>query len=295
HEIGLNKGYNKAKEFGLKLTDSDKYYGLALGGLEYGASPLTMAGAYQTFANGGTLYRPHLITKIVDASGAVIVDNTKPKGEKIISKETANEMTSMLLGTFSNGTAVSANPAGYTMAGKTGTTEASYDENKNNDQWIVGYTPDTVISTWLGFEKSDKEHNFIGTSGEVVGAVFKAEAEQMLPYSQNTQFPVADAYATGGKVVAASDVTQIAKQIKIGKKESIVLKMMLNRAWVNLVRKSNKVVESCLISLKIICHKRIRITEHAMLQYNKQRKSEEGKIWQIFMIQPINWKANSAS
>ncbi|HLQ39471.1 MAG TPA: PBP1A family penicillin-binding protein [Tetragenococcus sp.] len=208
HEIGLNKGYNKAKEFGLKLTDSDKYYGLALGGLEYGASPLTMAGAYQTFANGGTLYRPHLITKIVDASGAVIVDNTKPKGEKIISKETANEMTSMLLGTFSNGTAVSANPAGYTMAGKTGTTEASYDENKNNDQWIVGYTPDTVISTWLGFEKSDKEHNFIGTSGEVVGAVFKAEAEQMLPYSQNTQFPVADAYATGGKVVAASDVTQ---------------------------------------------------------------------------------------
>ncbi|MCF1627314.1 PBP1A family penicillin-binding protein [Tetragenococcus koreensis] len=205
HELGINKGYNKTQEFGLDLTKSDNYYGLALGGLEYGASPMTMAGAYGSFANGGTLYTPHLITKIVDANGAVIVDNTKPDGEKIISKETSNEMTSMLLGTFSNGTASSANPYGYTVAGKTGTTETDYDPDQNNDQWIIGYTPDTVISTWLGFEKTDEKHNFSGTSGDVVGQVFKAQAENMLPYSNNSQFDVADAYATGGKVTASSD------------------------------------------------------------------------------------------
>ncbi|MCF1584958.1 PBP1A family penicillin-binding protein [Tetragenococcus koreensis] len=205
HELGINKGYNKTQEFGLDLTKSDNYYGLALGGLEYGASPMTMAGAYGSFANGGTLYTPHLITKIVDANGAVIVDNTKPDGEKIISKETSNEMTSMLLGTFSNGTASSANPYGYTVAGKTGTTETDYDPDQNNDQWVIGYTPDTVISTWLGFEKTDEKHNFSGTSGDVVGQVFKAQAENMLPYSNNSQFDVADAYATGGKVTASSD------------------------------------------------------------------------------------------
>ncbi|GAA3017896.1 PBP1A family penicillin-binding protein [Tetragenococcus solitarius] len=205
HEFGLNKGYNKTKEFGIDLTSSDKYYGLALGGLEYGTSPMKMAGAYATFANGGTLYPPHLITKIVDANGAVIVDNTKPSGEKIISKETSNEMNSMLLGTFSNGTAANANPYGYTVAGKTGTTETDYDPDQNNDQWIIGYTPDTVISTWLGFEKTDEEHNFSGTSGDVVGQVFKAQAEKMLPYSNNTPFEVADAYATGGKVTASSE------------------------------------------------------------------------------------------
>ncbi|AOF48028.1 penicillin-binding protein 2a [Tetragenococcus halophilus subsp. halophilus] len=208
HELGINKGYNKTKEFGLELTDSDKYYGLALGGLEYGTSPIQMAGAYGSFANGGTLYTPHLITKIVDANGAVIVDNTKPKGEKIISKETSNEMTSMLLGTFSNGTASSANPYGYTVAGKTGTTETDYDPDQNKDQWIVGYTPDTVISTWLGFEETDEEHNFSGTSGDVVGQIFKAQAENMLPYSNNTQFDVADAYATGGKVEESSETEE---------------------------------------------------------------------------------------
>lgn len=39
-------------------------------------------------------------------------------------------MTSMLLGTFSNGTAAAANPAGYTIAGKTGTTETNFDATK---------------------------------------------------------------------------------------------------------------------------------------------------------------------
>lgn len=208
HEFGLNKGYNKTKEFGIDLTSSDKYYGLALGGLEYGTSPMKMAGAYGAFANGGTLYTPHLITKIVDANGAVIVDNTKPSGDKIISKETSNEMNSMLLGTFSNGTASSANPYGYTVAGKTGTTETDYDPDQNNDQWIIGYTPDTVISTWLGFEETDEEHNFSGTSGDVVGQIFKAQAENMLPYSDNTPFEVADAYTTGGKVTASSDESE---------------------------------------------------------------------------------------
>ncbi|GMA80443.1 hypothetical protein GCM10025880_68610 [Methylorubrum aminovorans] len=48
---------------------------------------MEMAGAYSSFANGGTLYQPHLITKIVDANGAVIVDNTNPKGEKLFQKK----------------------------------------------------------------------------------------------------------------------------------------------------------------------------------------------------------------
>lgn len=208
HEIGLDKGYNKAKAFGLNLTESDKYWGVALGGLEYGVSPMTMAGAYGVFANGGTLYTPHLITKIIDSTGAVIVDNTQPKGKKVISKETADEMTSMLLGTFSNGTAMEAAPYNYTVAGKTGTTETNFDASKNNDQWIVGYTPDVVISTWLGFEKTSKDHYLVGTSGETVGPIFKAQAEGILPYTRRTNFAVADAYWTGGQVMSPDEAPE---------------------------------------------------------------------------------------
>lgn len=206
HEIGLQKGFDKTKEFGLPLADSDKYYGLALGGLKNGVSPMTMAGAYGSFANNGKMYTPHLITKIVDSTGAVIVDNTNSKPKQVISEETANQMTSMLLGTFSNGTGVAANPYGYTVAGKTGTTETNFDATKANDQWIVGYTPDVVISTWLGFEETSELHYLEGTSGNVVGKVFKSAAEGILPYTEQTRFNVADAYATGGQVVPADQV-----------------------------------------------------------------------------------------
>ena len=205
HEIGLDKGYNKAKDFGLNLTESDKYWGVALGGLERGVSPMTMAGAYGVFANGGTLYDPFLITRIVDATGAVIVDKTNPKGKRIISQETADEMTSMLLGTFSNGTAMSANPYGYTMAGKSGTTETDFDANKINDQWLIGYTPDVVISTWLGFEQTSEQH-YLDSSSVSVGVAFKAAAERILPYTQGNSFKVADAYWTDGKVMAVDEV-----------------------------------------------------------------------------------------
>lgn len=207
HDIGIDKGFNKAEEFGLSLTKKDKYWGgVALGGLETGESPLTMASAYGVFASGGKRYDPHLITKIVDSKGAVIVDNTRPKATQVVSKETAEEMTSMLLGTFSNGTAAQANPYGYTVAGKTGTTETNFDASKANDQWIVGYTPNVVISTWLGFEKASKDHYLSGTSGDVVGQVFKAEAEGILPYIKEKPFTVADAYQTNGKVMAADEV-----------------------------------------------------------------------------------------
>ncbi|WP_122645833.1 PBP1A family penicillin-binding protein [Enterococcus mediterraneensis] len=206
HEIGMNKGYKKAEEFGLSLSEKDKYWGgVALGGLEKGESPLTMASAYGVFANGGKRYDPHLITKIVDSQGTVIVDNNDPKAEQVVSKETADEMTSMLLGTFSNGTAAQAQPYGYTVAGKTGTTETNFDATKANDQWIVGYTPNVVMATWLGYEKTSKDHYLSGTSGDVVGQVFRSMAQNILPYVPESSFTVADAYQTGGKVVAADE------------------------------------------------------------------------------------------
>ena len=68
HEIGLDRGYKRLRK--LTLSESDKYWGLALGGLETGESPLTMAAAYGVF--GGYYYQPHLITKIVDSTARLL-------------------------------------------------------------------------------------------------------------------------------------------------------------------------------------------------------------------------------
>lgn len=208
HKIGLDKGFEKTEKFGIPLAKEDKYYGLALGGLKTGVSPLTMASAYSAFANGGVQSEAHLITKIVDSTGAVIVDNTTAKTKQIITKTTADQMTSMLLGVFSSGTGVNADPAGYVMAGKTGTTETNFDTDKTNDQWVVGYTPDVVVATWLGFEQTSESHYLQGSSATHASTVFSSQTQGILPYTAQTPFSVADAYATGGIVQEAGTTAQ---------------------------------------------------------------------------------------
>ena len=74
----------------------------------------------------------------------------------MIDKSVADKMTSMMLGTFTNGTGISSSPADYVMAGKTGTTEAVFNPEYTSDQWVIGYTPDVVISHWLGLPTTDE-------------------------------------------------------------------------------------------------------------------------------------------
>ena len=204
HQIGLDKGYEKQK-FGIPLSEKIGTMVLALGGLQTGVSPLTMAGAYSAFANEGYKTETHLITKIVDSTGAIVVDNTKVKKEQVITKDVADGITSMLLGVFSSGSRVNAQPAGYVMAGKTGTTETNFDSSKTNDQWVIGYTPEVVIATWLGFQETSKTHYLEGSSATYASQVFNSQASGILPQVKQAQFPVADAYATGGKVVDSND------------------------------------------------------------------------------------------
>ncbi|WEV50584.1 PBP1A family penicillin-binding protein [Lactobacillus sp. ESL0731] len=189
-KIGVAKGVQSASNFGLKVPKSDQNLALALGGLSGGVSPLQMARAYSAFANKGNLPNSsYFITKITDASGNVLAENHNPGTHRVISTNTAKEMTTMLLGVFSGGTATSAQPNGYRVAGKTGSTEVpnSYGFG-TKDQWIVGYTPDVVVATWVGFDKTNREHYMHGVSETGITRLYKAEMEGILPYTAQNQF-----------------------------------------------------------------------------------------------------------
>ncbi|WP_297819667.1 PBP1A family penicillin-binding protein [uncultured Lactobacillus sp.] len=191
-KIGVNKGVQSVENFGIHVNKNDRNLALALGGLSSGVSPLQMARAYSAFANEGNLpNQAYFITKITDASGKVLAQNNNPGSHRIISNNTAKEMTSMLLGVFTNGTGASAQPDGFQVAGKTGSTEVpnSYGFG-TKDQWIVGYTPDIVVSTWVGFDRTDQQHYMQGISETGVTRLYKSEMENILPYSPQTQFKV---------------------------------------------------------------------------------------------------------
>lgn len=197
NQIGVNKGYQSVKNFGLPVTEDDNNLALALGGISTGFSPQQMAGAYTAFANEGVKTDPYYIRKIVDSNGNTVVDTDDTDSDKsrIISKDVADKMTSMMLGVFDNGTGTSAKPYNYSIAGKTGSTEADSTSSgqATKDKWIVGYTPDLVVATWEGFDSSDSTHYLENLSGVSVGPLFRNEMQTMLPYTSNTQFKVKDA------------------------------------------------------------------------------------------------------
>jgi penicillin-binding protein 2A len=201
-QLGIETAFEMGKKFGLPLVDKDKYYGLVLGGLFHGCSPLTMAQAYGTFGNQGQMIEAHLINKIVDSTGTVVYE-ASPDKTPVISKRTAKIMTSMMLGTFSHGTGITAAPRNYHLAGKTGTTETSFDVNKTNDQWVIGYNPDVVITTWLGFAQTDQNHFLSGNSAEQCALIFRKVANQIMPLTSGKTFDklypgIKNAYQTEG-------------------------------------------------------------------------------------------------
>ncbi|HGA2027548.1 TPA: penicillin-binding protein PBP2A [Streptococcus agalactiae] len=212
-KLGINKAFTYGRKFGLNMSSANKELGVALGG-SVTTNPLEMAQAYSTFANDGIMHRAHLITRIETANGKLVKQFTdKPK--RVISRSVASKMTSMMLGTFSNGTAINANVYGYTMAGKTGTTETDFNPNLSGDQWVVGYTPDVVISQWVGFKNTDKHHYLTDSSVGTASNIFSTQASYILPYTKGSSFThIENAYFQNGigSVYNAQDASNTTNQ-----------------------------------------------------------------------------------
>ena len=90
------------------------------------------------FANEGLMPEAHFISRIENASGQVIASH-KHSQKRVIDKAVADKMTSMMLGTFTNGTGISSSPADYVMAGKLVQLK-QFQSEYTSDQWVIGYT-----------------------------------------------------------------------------------------------------------------------------------------------------------
>ena len=146
--IGPDKVVDVAKRMG--ITSSLQ----AIGSLTLGSdsvTPLEMADAYATLANGGTHYDPECILYIRDRDGNTIVDNSSPQGERVLSAEVAHAAVEVMKGVITSydGTATDAALSnGQEAAGKTGTSE------NRKDRWFCGITPQLSVAIWLG-DRSD--------------------------------------------------------------------------------------------------------------------------------------------
>jgi len=164
-DVGAEKVVKTAKDLGIG-TEILAVPAIALGGLENGVSPLEMASAYGTLANGGVRMPAHGILEVKDADGTVL-STAKPTEARAIPAAVAYLATDILKGVIAGGTGTRAK-IGRPAAGKTGTTQ------EYRDAWFVGYTPDLVASVWVGFTDAQREMTSVH-GRRVTGGSFPAE------------------------------------------------------------------------------------------------------------------------
>jgi cell division protein FtsI (penicillin-binding protein 3) len=157
-------------------------------GQEVGVTPMQMVTAVSAIANGGLLYRPHLVEEL--RRGDTALPREGPSAvmppKRVVRPETAATLRRLMEGVILHGTGTKARLEGWTAAGKTGTAQ-KIDPNTGR------YSPTKVIASFTGFVpinnptitilvSIDSPGGYPHGGGDVAAPVFKRIAEQVLPY-----------------------------------------------------------------------------------------------------------------
>lgn len=144
-----DKSVRFLKEIGITSIDEnkDKVLALALGGLTWGVSPIEMAGAYATIANGGVYQKPTFYSKVVDENGNIVLKPDQ-KQTRVMTEEAAYVLKEVLTEAVKTGTSTTCTIEGMSVAAKTGTTNNDY------DRWFCAFTPYYTSTVWYGYDNS---------------------------------------------------------------------------------------------------------------------------------------------
>jgi penicillin-binding protein 1A len=144
-DLGPDKIDQTAHDLGIR-TKLNGFCGETLGGLKIGVSPLEMADAYATIADGGWRNRPTIITRVDFPDGHhELPARWRVHRVKAFSDGVTYKATQILEQNIQGGTGTHAATVGCPAGGKTGTTD------NNTDAWFVGFTPKLSTAVWVGF------------------------------------------------------------------------------------------------------------------------------------------------
>ncbi|AOH56919.1 penicillin-binding protein [Peribacillus muralis] len=145
-KTGIKKSFSYLDAFDFKrITMKDHHISSAIGGFEYGMSPLELTNAYTSFEDGH--YQPaRAIMKVTDQDGKILY-SWKDKPREVWSENTVSKMRKLLHEVTVTGTGRKAYfPTAY-IGGKTGTT------NDVKDMWFVGQTANYTTGVWIGKDR----------------------------------------------------------------------------------------------------------------------------------------------
>jgi len=151
--VGTRNSQEWVTKFGFDEDKHPAYLTMALGAGS--VTPMQMATGYSVFANGGMRVQPHMITRVTDHKGKILVDSPPQRvneANRAISPRNAFLMTSLLQEVTRSGTAAKARVAlkRDDIYGKTGTT------NDSMDAWFAGYHRNLAAVVWIGYDTPRK-------------------------------------------------------------------------------------------------------------------------------------------
>ncbi len=188
--LGLEEILNLSKQLNI-YEEIPELLSVSLGAAE--TTLINLSSAYAPFINGGKKIEPNLISRIQDRRGRTIFQPKKRKcigcdkfinektelpeiestSERVISEETAYQMTSILQGAVKRGTAKKLRALKVPLAGKTGTT------NNNFDAWFIGFSSNLVVGVYVGFDNPKTLGKF-ETGSKAALPIFKDFVEKAL-------------------------------------------------------------------------------------------------------------------
>ena len=198
-EIGVSKYYDYLEKFGLLqktgidlpgeagsiFLKEDKVGPIELATISFGQrfeiTPIQMITAVSTIANKGTYVKPRLLKQIIDSQTGEVTEVETEKREGVISKETAEGVLSMMGSVVAQGTGKNAQVQGYSIGGKTGTSEDGVDTGKYVTSF-VGVAPvsdpEVVLLITLYNPTGEGGHQGGGVAAPIGSQVFG----EVLPY-----------------------------------------------------------------------------------------------------------------
>ncbi len=176
------------------VTDTDKWGTASLTSGSFGQTfkitPLQLVRAIASVVNGGYLLEPYLVSEIVDAQGNTILQAEPTVVRQTISKETSDTMRTLIESVVTEGTAKNASVAGFSIGGKTGTSEKIdvFDENGQRVQdkivSFVGIAPmeDPEYIVLVALDTPSRETGIYISGGVMAAPTVGAVMGDILPY-----------------------------------------------------------------------------------------------------------------
>ncbi len=199
------------------VTDTDKWGTASLTSGSFGQTfkitPLQLVRAIAAVVNGGDLMEPYIVSEVVDASGKTVLKQEPTVVRQVIRAETSKTMCTLLRSVVTEGTAKNAAVAGFSIGGKTGTSEKIdvFDENGQRvlDKIVsfVGVAPmdDPEYIVLVALDTPSRETGLYISGGVMAAPTVGAVMADILPYLGVEQsFSEED---IAGKTIVMEDMT----------------------------------------------------------------------------------------